>query len=405
MIPVVMSGGSGTRLWPVSRTENPKQFCDLFGESLQAMTLRRLSVFGPPWIVTSETLRTQTQENLKESGVEGGELLFEPFGKNTAAAIALVCRVLELRGRAHEIVGIFPADHLITKKAEFEEALREAEKVAATGKLVTLGIHPHFPETGFGYIQTEKGSSALVRPVVQFHEKPSLEKANQFLEQGNFSWNAGIFVFRASLMAELLAKHSPEVWTEMSRLKEDLSNLQAVYKAVKSISIDYAVMEKMGGTGDLMCLPVEIGWSDVGSWDAVAEESARRPETQHPRTHLVEASDVFVHAAPQKVVSVIGVSGVRVIDTPDALLISKEGESQKVRQVVEQLAKTADPVLHRPATDRVWTIGRGEAELSINGKTEQVRAGMMVSIPAGAKVSIKTLSQEALEWSEGLLES
>lgn len=439
MIPVLMSGGSGTRLWPVSRTQMPKQFCPLFGESLQAMTLKRLAPFGAPWIVTSEILKDLTLANLRESGVTGGDILFEPRGRNTAAAIAFVCRVLELQGKMQEIVGIFPADHLVTKNEAFQNSLQVAEKLAQQKKVVTLGIHPSHPETGFGYIQIEgkalhEEEGVEAYQVARFHEKPALETAKQFVADGRYSWNAGIFIFEVAHMIELLKKHEPDVWNPISTLKQDLSNLNEVYDRVKSISIDYAVMEKIGGTGELLCLPVQIGWSDVGSWDAVAEEAGTRLVAQVD-VHRVESEGSFVSAPAGKKVAIIGLPGVRVVDTPDALLISAAGQSQKVRQVVESLSQTKDPVLDRHSLGAIvtgssrcqvhqvmagqswkptlesckglrhWTITQGKAEITCEGRQQTIQAGGHLQWSTGQQPDVRNVGEEALELIEVQLTS
>lgn len=348
MIPVVMSGGSGTRLWPVSRASLPKQFCRLMGEPLQTLTLRRLGRIGRPWVVTSESLRHLTEQNAQESGVLTGEFLFEPMGRNTAAAVALICRVLEMKGLSDQTVGVFPADHLVTKESAFHEAMDFADELARAGKIVTLGIHPNRPETGFGYIQNRTKSSGSrgkleAFQVDRFHEKPPLELAKQFVADPSFCWNAGIFVFKAAVMSDLLRQHEPSVWTPLQGLTADLSHLDQIYSNLKSISIDYAVMEKIGGTEALMCLPVDIGWSDVGSWDAVAEET---PVSESATgVHLVDAQNIYLNVPQGKTVSIIGLSDIQVIDTGDALLILKKGESQKVKSVIEELSRSRDTVL------------------------------------------------------------
>ncbi|MBX3040012.1 MAG: mannose-1-phosphate guanylyltransferase/mannose-6-phosphate isomerase, partial [Bdellovibrionaceae bacterium] len=312
---------------------------------------------GNPWVVTSAVLKDLTEKNAQESGVKVGQLIYEPSGKNTAAAIALVCRILELQGLENEIVGIFPADHLVTKEQQFHDAIRFAEQLARDGQIVTLGIRPSHPETGFGYIQTEKQAQRQEKgigahSVMRFHEKPNFEKAASFVADGSYCWNAGIFVFRASVMRDLLRKHEPDVWLPLDGLQKDLGNLEAVYSAIKSISIDYAVMEKIGGTGLLSCLPVDIGWSDVGSWDAVAHESQARGKTPSERVHLIDSDNVYLQVPKTKTVAVIGVSDIQVVDTGDVLLICRKGESQRVREVVEALTRSKDPVLVEPPESR-----------------------------------------------------
>lgn len=439
-----MSGGSGTRLWPVSRARLPKQFCDLFGEPLQSSTIRRVSAFGRPWVVTSASLKVLTELNAASTAVPMGSLLYEPSARNTAAAIALLCRSLQLKGLGQEIAGVFPADHLVTKEAEFRRAVILAEELAKEGKVVTLGIKPDRPETGFGYIQTSKDTvkerdDLKAQAVLAFHEKPSKEKAQTFLSQGNFYWNAGIFVFRADVMAKLLETHEPAVWGPMASLKEDLSNLEQIYSQVKSISIDYAVMEKIGGTGALVCVPADIGWSDVGSWDAVAEENQRRGTKIRGGTlKSVDCSDVFVETPPGKTVALIGVSDLSIVDTGDALLIARRGESQRVREVVDPLSKEGNSIVtdhvfeDRPwgrfeilrDTDHFkskvivvhpkqqisyqshakreehWIITKGSGEVVLNDEVIPVKVGTHIHIPLGAKHRIRNTTDKSLEFVE-----
>ncbi|MBX2987353.1 MAG: mannose-1-phosphate guanylyltransferase/mannose-6-phosphate isomerase [Bdellovibrionaceae bacterium] len=444
MIPVVMSGGSGTRLWPVSRAHLPKQFCDLLGEPLQSLTLKRVAPFGAPWIITSSALRTLTEINAKSTGLAMGRVLYEPTARNTAAAIGLLCRCLQLQGLGHEVAGVFPSDHLVRREKEFRAAVDFAGSLAEEGKVVTLGIKPDRPETGFGYIQTSGEATRSsghfqAKPVQAFHEKPSLEKARSFLQQGSFSWNAGIFIFRADVMARLLETYEPAVWQPLSELREDLSNLEEVYARVKSISIDYAVMEKIGGGGELVCVPADIGWSDVGSWDAVAEENRLRGvESRGAVVKGVDSRGVFVEAPAGKTVALIGVEDLNVVDTGDALLIARKGESQRVREIVDPLTKAGDAIVKDHAfedrpwgrfeilrdTDHFkskvitvhakqqisyqsharreehWTITRGVGEVVLNDQVIPVRAGSHVHIPLGAKHRIRNTSDQPLEFVE-----
>ena len=212
MIPVILSGGSGTRLWPVSRTKFPKQFNELFSESLQSTTLKRVGKLGKPMIITSQILRDFTEKKAKEAGFPNIDVIFEPYGRNTAPAIAVLCRLLELQGKAQTIVGIFPADHLIDNEDEFLSAIDLAQQSAQRGKVITLGLKPNRPETGYGYIQVATKPISFNQKlssfeVVKFHEKPSLETAQQFMSQGSFYWNAGIFVFPVYLMIELFKRY------------------------------------------------------------------------------------------------------------------------------------------------------------------------------------------------------
>lgn len=443
MIPILLSGGSGTRLWPVSRATHPKQFCDLFGESLQTLSLRRVSKFGAPWIVTSEALRVLTEKELKDEKRSDVRVVYEPTARNTAAAIAAVCRLLELENRPREIVAIFPSDHLIRDEKAFARAVETAAAQARDGKVVTLGLRPDRPETGYGYIQIRAAGVATdgahASPVEKFHEKPDRERAEEFLRAGSFLWNAGIFVFRADVMASLLAKHAPDVWNPFAALTDAPSSLKDVYARVKSISIDYAVMEKIGGTGGLVCVPVEMGWNDVGSWDAVADEVlSGTASSSRAIVNSADSRGVYVHAPAGKRVALLGVEDLRVVDTGDALLIAKKGESQNVRGLVEQWAKGGDKIAsehefeNRPwgrfeilrDTERFkskvivvdprqqisyqshakreehWILTRGAGEVVLDDRVIPVRAGSHVHIPIGAKHRIRNTGDEPLEFVE-----
>lgn len=432
---MILSGGSGTRLWPVSRQQLPKQFCDIFAKPLQTLTLQRASRLGTPWILTSETLRTLTELNLKEGNLSHGEILYEPFGKNTAPAIAALCRLAELKGLVNEVVGVFPSDHLIQNEEEFLKIVHAAEVVAQKNRIVTLGLKPSYPETGYGYIQTgavsEKADGHSAFAVTRFHEKPSLEKAREFLARGGYYWNAGIFVFKVSRMIELFKVHQPQLWHEMESLHSDLDNIEAVYRAVPSISIDYAIMEKLSEK-DLFCIPGDFGWSDVGSWDAVAG-------LMKSQGYLAKHSaDNFVFGQKEKNYSLVGVQDLLVVDTRDALLLVKKGESQNVRAVVEELGRENSPVVkehffeHRPwgtyevlkdtenfkskmirvlpgaqisyqshvQREEHWIVTRGQGEVILNDEIIPVQAGSHVHIPKDAKHRVRNNSQSVLEFVE-----
>lgn len=435
MIPVILSGGSGTRLWPVSRQQMPKQFCEIFSEPLQTLTLKRCLQLGQPWIVTSKALETLTELNLKQNKAKA-VVVYEPFGKNTAPAIAALCRLLILENKADEVVGIFPSDHLITDEKTFFEVVDFACQVAQENKVVTLGITPSYPETGYGYIQTKAVSHKeqgylKAYSVVKFHEKPDIEKAKEFMAQGSFCWNAGIFVFKASHMAALFEKHQPELWQQMSQLKADKSNLEAVYHQAKSISIDYAIMEKLSGD-ELTCVPAEFGWNDVGSWDAVAGLVK-----SHEMVNI-KSSGNFAFGDSKKHYSAIGVEDVIVVDTSDALMLVKKGQSQDVRHVVELLNQQKSklvkehPFEYRPwgyfeilkDTDHFkskvirvnphsqisyqshakreehWTITQGAGEVVLNDEVIPVQAGTHIHIPLGAKHRIRNNTDQMLEFVE-----
>jgi mannose-1-phosphate guanylyltransferase/mannose-6-phosphate isomerase len=437
MIPVIMSGGSGTRLWPVSRAQWPKQFCEIFEESLMSLTIDRLKSLGPVRVLTSATLKTLTTRTLQQSGLPVETSLFEPMARNTAPAIAFLVKSLMDEKFDDEIVGIFPADHLVEDESAFQKAMAEAQRLAALGQIVTLGIQPTEPNTGYGYIQIQTKKLNEGSSVLQFHEKPNLATAEKFLQAGNYVWNGGIFVFKTSVMAKALAKHQPALWETLSTLKANHSNLTDVFGRLPSISIDYAVAEKLTPQ-ELSCVPCEFGWSDVGSWDAVAEIFEKRKAKATEKVVEVKSANNFVFSEQKKVYSMVGVDDLIVVDTADALMISKRGETQDVKAVVESLSKQKDScvishtfekrpwgdyeilrdtedfkskVIHvdpgqqlslqsHAKREEHWVVTRGSGEVVLNDRVVPVKAGTYVHIPLGAKHRMRNTGKLELEFVE-----
>ena len=445
MIPVVLSGGSGTRLWPVSRQSHPKQFCDLLdeahGQTLFANTVRRLQPLGSPWTVTVRELKVLTERSLASLGVPLSQVVYEPFGRNTAPAIALLCRVFELRGMGREVAGIFPADHVIENEEAFHRAVRLGASIAEQGQIVTLGVVPTYPATGYGYIETSGAFSAAggLR-AIGFREKPSAAVAGDFIARGGFFWNAGMFIFRVDTMIALLQEHAPEVWSGFAGLCADLSNLEDIYHSVKGISIDYAVMEKLSSH---VCIPCDFPWSDLGSWDSYAEFVERSGAAGVSAGIAgapieVDAKGNFVFPSREKVYSVIGADDLLVVDTDDALLISRRGSSELVKDVVEQLKKSGDKrasehvfevrpwgrfeilrdtaefkskvidvnpgaqISYQSHTKRAehWIVVKGRGEVILDDRTLPASPGVHINIPVGAKHRIRNLGTEVLQFVE-----
>lgn len=390
MKPVVLSGGSGTRLWPLSRSLLPKQFVPLFEEPLQTMTVRRLMPLGTPWVVGSQKTKLLGEKNLKDAGLDGVRFISEPFGRDTSGAIALLCKVAELEGLTDEVLGVFPSDHLITKKDVFLNALKLAEDLAKTGRVVTLGIKPTEPATGYGYIQTDKtpfehGHQSAAHEVKKFHEKPNIELATQFLKDGSYYWNAGIFVFKAKEMIRHFQKYQPQIWQPFEILKKDLSNIDEVFKKIPSISIDFAIMEKLSGQ-ELSCIPFDPGWSDVGSWDAVVDVWEKKASPKAV-TLEVDAKNNFAYPFLQKTYAFLGVDDLIVVDCQDTVLITKKGHTQGVKQVVDKLKDMKSTLVSDHTFDeRPW----GKFEIlrdsdSYKSKTISVAAGQQISYQSHAK--------------------
>lgn len=316
---------------------------------MQTVTFRRLEPLGAPWILTSRALRNLTEAGLRSMNQDLDRVIYESEPRNTAAAMALLGRTFEMRGWQDQVVGVFPSDHVVLREKEFRAAVQFAAEVALRGKIVTLGVRPDRPETGYGYIQAD-GKEMVSRDrffasaVRRFHEKPDVERAKSFLSEGGYFWNAGIFVFQVKAFMAALRTYAPEVVVPFEELQSDHGNLAEVMKKAPSISIDYALMEKLGGTEKLACVPMDVGWSDVGSWDAVAELS---PQSGDQHVVKVDAANCFVRVPEGKTVALIGVEGLRIIDTGDCLLISAKDHSQDVKLVVEELNKRGASVVKR----------------------------------------------------------
>jgi mannose-1-phosphate guanylyltransferase/mannose-6-phosphate isomerase len=398
MVPVILSGGSGTRLWPVSRASYPKQFCEFYDRSFLQNTCDRLKKFGSPFLLTVKSMEGLSIRMANQLGLPKDHILLEPQSKNTAPAVALLCHVLAARGFSKEVVGLFPSDHLIADTETFQQALKLAERVAKTGKIVTLGIPPIHPATGYGYIQ--KAETALdsegelsVHPIIAFKEKPDMATAETYLKSGQYSWNAGIFVFSVERMIQLFQDLQPQIWEKVSRIAADLSNAEYHYALLPSISLDYAIMEK---SKDNAVIPCEMGWSDVGSWDEVA----RLEEDSAASLHSVSAAEIFnieshnnyVFSVTGKVVGLIGVKDLIVVETPDALLISKRKESQRVKELVDLLKEAGvSQATDHPFETRPW----GRFEILADDPSFKSKK---ITVDPGAQLSYQSHEQRSEHW-------
>ncbi|PHQ55913.1 MAG: mannose-1-phosphate guanylyltransferase/mannose-6-phosphate isomerase [Sulfurimonas sp.] len=337
MTNIILCGGSGTRLWPISRTLMPKQFVKLFdAKSLFQLTVQRnAKVCDSQFIVSNAEQYFLALDQLEELNQTSNKYLLEPVGRNTAPAIALACMALD----KEEMVLVTPSDHLIKDETEYAKVLEQAKVLAHQDNLVTFGITPTFAETGFGYIE-----SAQDNAVRAFHEKPDFQTATSYLEAGNYYWNSGMFMFKAGVFLEELKKYSPEVYeTSLKALDNSAQDTMIRIKhedmlSIPEDSIDYAVMEK---SSIVKVIPSSIDWSDVGSFDALFEEL---PKDENNNTindkHIAIDSKNNLIYGHDKYIATIDVEDLIIVDTGDALLVSKKGSSQKVKQVVSELKKT-----------------------------------------------------------------
>ncbi|ADV46669.1 mannose-1-phosphate guanylyltransferase/mannose-6-phosphate isomerase [Nitratifractor salsuginis] len=338
MTNVILCGGSGTRLWPISRTLMPKQFVKLFeNKSLFQLTVERNSnVCDKQLIVSNAEQYFLALDQLEEIGQHNNSYILEPIGRNTAPAIALACMALA----PEELVLVSPSDHLIKNETEYKKALQRAQKLAEEDHLVTFGITPHFAETGFGYIEADGEN------VKAFHEKPDLDTATDYLEAGNYYWNSGMFMFKAGVFLEELEKHSPDIFKASLKAyknadKKDLVRIKLEdMLAIPENSIDYAVMEK---SGNVKVVASDIGWSDLGSFDSLYEElpKDKHGNTLNPNLVSIDSKNNLIYGNERKIAT-IDIEDTIVVDTGDALLISKKGSSQKVKKVVEEIRKDSE---------------------------------------------------------------
>jgi mannose-1-phosphate guanylyltransferase/mannose-6-phosphate isomerase len=397
--PVLLSGGSGTRLWPLSREAYPKQFLPLAGEDtmLQA-TWRRVAALADvvPIVVANEEHRFLAAEQLRLVGVPAPAIMLEPVGRNTAPAIAAAALQATADGD-DPLLLVLPSDHVVTNPEAFRAAVRVASAAAELGALVTFGIVPTAPETGFGYIQSEAGAGGEgARKVLRFVEKPDAATAQAYLDAGGYYWNSGMFLFRASRYLAELGRLRPDILEATraafaaARRDGDFIRLEKeAFSACPSQSIDYAVMEQ---TDAAMVLPVDIGWNDVGSWSAlwdVAERDAHG-NAHHGDVIAVDSRNSYAYA--RRLVALVGVDDMVVVETDDAVLVARKDKVQLVKDVVAQLkaGQRSQAALHREV-HRPW----GSYDSVDNGARFQVKR---IKVKPGAQLSLQSHTQRAEHW-------
>jgi mannose-1-phosphate guanylyltransferase/mannose-6-phosphate isomerase len=367
IISFVMSGGVGSRLWPLSREDNPKQFHDLSGDgSMLAKTLRRLKArpTGEPpiYLIASERHAERVRTDIAALGLNGGSAIFEPVGRNTAAAVAIATlHTLATHGDA--LVLVSPSDHEISTERRFWETIEQGAAAAADGQLVVFGIRPHQPETGYGYIEVTNGSASGVLAVSRFVEKPDLETAKSYLAAGNFFWNTGIFLFRAGAMRDAFQEFQPEIWQAARAAYEartaDLSGLYMpldLYAAIPSTSIDYAIMEHARG---IAMTPATFRWNDLGSWQSLLDISPSDADGNVVMGDVVaiDCRNSYLRSEG-RLLSAVGLKDVAIVSTPDATFVAPVSHSQNVKKIVEQLEKSGRlETKFTPAHGRVLVSG------------------------------------------------
>lgn len=401
LVPVVMAGGFGSRLWPMSRSHYPKQFLSLTHEhSLLQQTLLRLDGLAcrEPLLICNEEHRFLVAEQMRQLGM-ASQIILEPFGRNTAPAIALAAlQSLKAKPEQDPVLLVLAADHLIKNTTVFQGCIEQAVPLAAENKLVTFGISPTAPETGYGYIQTgDYLADYSAYNIHSFAEKPSQATAERYLAEGNYYWNSGIFMFKASVYLQQLEQHRPDILAAVSqafdKAEQDLSFIRidaALFADCPSESIDVALMEK---TASAVMLPMQAEWNDVGSWSALWQVSDKDASGNVLQGDVVTENTqrCYINAG-SRLVATIGVRDLVVVDTKDALLIAARNEVQQVKKIVEQLQqKGRQELLHHREVYRPWGMHDHIAE----GARYHVKK---VRVDPGKKTSLQRHYHRAEHW-------
>lgn len=399
-LPVIMAGGSGTRLWPLSRQLNPKQFLPLVDADLTMLqaTIKRLDGLehGLPRLICNEHHRFLAAEQLRQLGLEDANIILEPVGRNTAPAIALAA-LQALSEQTDPIMLVLAADHLIQDVQAFQESITAALLLAESGKLVTFAITPTSPETGYGYLQLGAPVGAGGFKVSRFVEKPDLNTAKSYLSQGDYFWNSGMFMFRASRYIQELEKFHPEIVSvcrgALAGGQQDMHFTRVdgtLFATSPDVSIDYAVMEK---TADAVMVPLNAGWSDIGSWSALWEAGEKNAQGNLFKGDVLSENTTgsYVHAT-HRLVTTVGVQDLIIVETKDAVLVAHKDQVQEVKKIVDQLKAGGrqEQVNHREVY-RPW----GVYDSIDSGERYQVKR---ITVKPGEKLSVQMHHHRAEHW-------
>lgn len=402
IIPVILSGGSGTRLWPLSRALYPKQLLALLGEATMLQdTVHRVAgigELGPLYCICNEDHRFLVAEQLRQTGASVAGIVLEPEGRNTAPAAA-VAAMLVTRHHPGSLMLVLPADHVIPQGDRFVKAIEAGVAAAEAGKLVTFGVRPHAPVTGYGYIRVPVSDQPVTVPlkIEEFVEKPDQATAESYLEAGNYFWNSGIFLFDARRYLDELQAAAPGIvaacGNALDKAVHDLDFLRldpASFCASPSDSIDYAVMER---TSSGVLVPLDAGWNDVGAWSALWDVHEHDEQGNVSRGDVVlhKVTDSYVHAT-SRLVTAVGIEGHIIVETSDAVLVASREHVQEVKQIVEQLKSTdrEEVLLHR----RVYRPWGSYETIDVSDRFKVKR----ITVNPGAALSLQKHHHRAEHW-------
>jgi len=400
IVPVILSGGSGTRLWPLSRKLYPKQFISLVNDTtlFQDTIMRLPDEVSEPLIICNEAHRFIVAEQLRQIKSSNKGIILEPIGKNTAPAIAIAAMNL-LNEKKDPILLVLSADHVIDDNKKFSNSIKIASKIANKGKMVAFGVQPNKPETGYGYIEVAKSNNSKddYYNIISFTEKPNIEIAQDYLNSGNYYWNSGMFVFKASVYLKELQKYEPEIYAickkSCTNTPKDLDFIRLdneEFSKCPDKSIDYAVMEK---TNVGVVIPFEGSWSDIGSWDALWDSKSKDKNNNISEGDVVlnKVKNSYIHSS-NRLITVNDLSELVIIDTQDALLVSSKKNSQDIKKIVQKLKNDnrSEPDNHRKVY-RPW----GYYDSIDSGKGFQVKR---IFVNPGAKLSLQKHSKRSEHW-------
>jgi mannose-1-phosphate guanylyltransferase/mannose-6-phosphate isomerase len=412
IIPVILSGGSGTRLWPLSREQYPKQLLTLVGEhsmiQATALRLKEMDLTGgetvaTPIMVGNEEYRFLMAEQMRQIGIQHFPLILEPCGRNTAPALTLAALAAQMTD-PDAVMIVMPADHIIQDEHAFHNAIRQGLELAKTGKLVTFGIQPTVPETGYGYIRLGQRLEEQAFKVAEFVEKPDQATAKQYLTSGEFLWNGGIFAIKASVWLDKIQQCRPNIaaatklaFDHRTQDNDFIRPDPEHFRACPSESIDYAVMEKLASaqsnTGEVVVVPLAANWSDVGAWDALWEIGNKddKGNVLMGDVIAIDTKDTLVLSS-KRLVACVGLSDLIVVETSDAILVADKAHLQKVKEVVAQIkaAGRSETDSHRK-TNRPW----GWYDCIDDGDRFQVKR---IMVNPGASLSLQMHHHRAEHW-------
>lgn len=400
LIPVLLSGGVGSRLWPLSRALNPKQFLPLAGEeSLLVQTAQRACAVpgsGEPIVVCNDEHRFMVAEQLRQQGIHPRSIILEPVGRNTAPAVA-VAALQALKSDPRAMLLVLPADHVIKDIDAFADAVTTGVKHAAAGKLVTFGIIPEGPEIGYGYIRRASEADAGGYSIEEFVEKPSLEVATRYVASGDYLWNSGMFLLGAKAFLDELTVHAPQMMAlveqALASAKTDLDFVRLdaeAFAACPGDSIDYAVMEK---TQKGVVVPLACGWSDVGSWSSLWEVGEKDADGNVSHGDVIhrDSRDSYIHSS-SRLVTTVGVDNIVVVETADAVMVADKKKVQNIKAIVSELkARKRDEYQSHKTVYRPW----GSYESLVTADRFQVKR---IVVKPGEKLSLQLHHHRAEHW-------